>query len=441
MSNSTISPSSPAQKPTHFRWVIFATMFFLLAINLMDRITLSIGMPYIKEEFNLSPTMQGLILSSFFWSYALLQVPGGWALDKFGPRKVITGALFGWGFFQAIIGLATGGLSLILARIGLGAMETPVSPSGAKLSSTWLTQSERGRGAVIMDSGSPLGVAIGGMIVAHLIIWFSSWRITFVVVGIFTMLLGFLAWRVLRDRPSQHPNVDQAEVEYIAAGNRIAGAGVDEVTAPTQGLGISWFTMIAIMVGRASWGMVYWGLLTWGPSYLAQAQGLNLASIGNSTFVIFILGTLGCLFSGFFVDFLVKKGISHNVALKSMLSVSGIVGLGVLYALSTTKDPVLAVSLLSVAAFFMMFGSLYWSFPAILAPKDRVGLVGGMMNMANSCAGILVPILVGVILQATGSYESVLVYFAICAGCYTLGTLCINFNKLPVSKGQLAYQK
>jgi ACS family D-galactonate transporter-like MFS transporter len=435
-----MAPSSKIPKAKSFRWVIFGTMFFLLAVNLMDRITLSIGMPYIKGEFNLSPTMQGLILSSFFWSYALLQVPGGWLLDRFGPRKVITGALVGWGIFQAVIGLATGGVSLILSRIGLGVMEAPVSPSGAKLSSTWLTQSERGRGAVIMDSGSPLGVAIGGIIVAHLILWFDSWRVTFIVVGVFTMLLGFVAWRVLRDRPAEHPSVQQQEVEYIAAGNRISATGIDE-SVPTKGLGISWLTMIAIMVGRASWGMVYWGLLTWGPSYLAQAQGLQLASIGNSTFLIFIMGTAGCLFSGFFVDYLVKKGVSHNVALKSLLSLSGIVGLLTLYALSTITNPVIAVGLLSVAAFFMMFGSLYWSFPAILAPKDRVGMVGGLMNMANSCAGILVPIMVGIILQATGSYESVLVYFAICAGCYTLGTLCINFNKLPVKSGQLSFQK
>ena len=440
MSDSTLTPLPNTKKSTNFRWVIFATMFFLLAVNLMDRITLSIGMPYIKEEFDLSPTTQGLILSSFFWSYALLQVPGGWLLDRYGPRKVITGALFGWGFFQAIIGLATGGISLILYRIGLGAAEAPVSPSGAKLSSTWLTKSERGRGAVIMDSGSPLGVAIGGIIVAHLIVLLDSWRITFVLVGIFTMLLGFVAWRILRDHPNQHPKVSEQEVAYINAGNINTASGVDD-SVPTKGLGISWFTMIAIMVGRASWGMVYWGLLTWGPSYLAQAQGLQLAAIGNSTFIIFIMGTLGCLFSGFFVDFLVKRGVSYNIALKSMLSVSGIVGLSILYALATVTDPDLAVGLLSVAAFFMMFGSLYWSFPAILAPRDRVGLVGGLMNMANSCAGILVPILVGIILQATGSFESVIVYFAICAGFYTVGTLCINFNKLPQGNKQYASQK
>ncbi|ARU94780.1 MFS transporter [Tatumella citrea] len=438
MSDSTLTPANN-QKPSSFRWVLFGAMFFLVAVNLMDRITLSIGMPFIKDEFSLSPTMQGLILSSFFWSYALLQIPGGWMLDRFGPRKVVTGALFGWGFFQAIIGFATGGISMMLARIGLGVMEAPVSPSGAKLSSRWLTKSERGRGAVVMDSGSPLGVAFGGIIVAHLIVLLDSWRIAFVLVGLFTMLLGLFAWKIIRDRPEWHPKVNQQELDYIHAGNITQADDSDE--RPTQGLGISWLTMIAIMIGRASWGMVYWGLLTWGPSYLAQAQGLKLAAIGNSTFLIFIVGTVGCLFSGFFTDFMVKKGVSHNVALKSMLSVSGIVGLGALYALSSITDPEKAVILLAVAAFFLMFGSLYWSFPAILAPKDRVGMVGGLMNMANSVAGILVPILVGVILQATGSFKSVLVYFAICAGCYTLGTLCINFNKVPVTRKQLSFQK
>lgn len=433
MNNSEIKPPKETQKPTGFRWVIFAVMFFLLAVNLMDRITLSIGMPHIKEDFDLSPTMQGLILSSFFWSYALLQIPGGWLLDRYGPRKVITGALFGWGFFQAIIAFATGGISLILARIGLGVAETPVSPSGAKLSSTWLTKSERGRGAVIMDSGSPLGVAVGGIIVAHLIVLLDSWRIAFFVVGTFTMFLGIIAWKIIRDRPSEHSKVNKAELDYITQGNTDGTGVVEENPAPTKGLGISWFTMIAIMVGRASWGMVYWGLLTWGPSYLAQAQGFDLKTVGNSTFIIFIMGTLGCLFSGFFVDFLVKKGISHNIALKTLLSLSGIVGLVVFLLLPTIKDPNFAVGLLAVTAFFMMFGSLYWSFPAILAPKDRVGLVGGFMNMANSCAGILVPILVGIILQFTGSFTSVLIYFGICSGTYILGTLFINFNKIPLT--------
>ncbi|VTN11023.1 Uncharacterised protein [Raoultella terrigena] len=66
-----------------------------------------------------------------------------------------------------------------------------------------------------------------------------------------------MAWRILRDRPTEHPKVDPQEVAYIAAGN-VSSATGEESTAPTKGLGISWFTMAAIMIGRASWGMVYW---------------------------------------------------------------------------------------------------------------------------------------------------------------------------------------
>ena len=65
-------------------------------------------MPKIAKEFSLEPAMQGLILSAFFWSYALLQIPGGWLIDRFGPRALITGATVGWGFFQAIAGIASG---------------------------------------------------------------------------------------------------------------------------------------------------------------------------------------------------------------------------------------------------------------------------------------------------------------------------------------------
>src|SRR5882757_9019324 len=125
------------QSASTVRWRIFGIVFVLVVINLIDRVTLSIAMPTISKEFSLEPAMQGLILSAFFWSYALLQIPGGWMIDRFGPRALITGATAGWGFFQAIAGLATGGVSLLISRIGLGAAEAPLFPAGAKLNSIW----------------------------------------------------------------------------------------------------------------------------------------------------------------------------------------------------------------------------------------------------------------------------------------------------------------
>src|SRR6516165_6609511 len=148
------------------RWRIFGIVFLLVVINLIDRVTLSIAMPTISKEFSLQPAMQGLVLSAFFWSYALLQVPGGWLIDRFGPRALITGATSGRELLQAI----AGGATMLIGRIGIGAAEAPLFPAGAKLNSIWLSPTERARGAVLVDSGAPLGAAFGGAIISWLIL-------------------------------------------------------------------------------------------------------------------------------------------------------------------------------------------------------------------------------------------------------------------------------
>lgn len=107
-------------------------MLMLIAINYVDRASLSVAMPMIAKEFDLSPAWQGLLMSSFFWTYALMQIPGGMLADRFEPRKVIAISAIGWGFFQGIAGLCTGGLSLLLARLGLGAAEAPIYPAGRR---------------------------------------------------------------------------------------------------------------------------------------------------------------------------------------------------------------------------------------------------------------------------------------------------------------------
>lgn len=94
---------------SNVRWRIFAIIFALTMVNLIDRVSLSIAMPTIAYEFSLSPSLQGLILSSFFWAYALLQIPGGWLIDRFGPQRLISWSTGLWGTFQVIAVFATGG--------------------------------------------------------------------------------------------------------------------------------------------------------------------------------------------------------------------------------------------------------------------------------------------------------------------------------------------
>jgi len=248
--------ASPA--PTRTRWRIFAVIFALTVINLVDRTALPIAMPTIADEFAMSSTMQGVVLSAFFWSYALLQVPGGWLIDRLGPRAVISGATALWGLFQTLAAATTSGLSLLLTRVGLGVAEAPMFPAGAKLNSLWLAPRERGRGAVLMDCGGPLGAAIGGITIAWLIVTLGSWRLAFVVAGAVTVALGLVAWRYLRDDPADHPGVNEAELAHI----RTADADVEE-PARDGARRLPPRSLAGLLLGRASWAMIFFGLLTW----------------------------------------------------------------------------------------------------------------------------------------------------------------------------------
>lgn len=405
------------------RWRIFGIVFLLVALNLVDRTALSIAMPTIAGEFQLSPTLQGVLLSAFFWSYAALQIPGGWLIDRFGPRRLVTGATVLWGLFQTLAALATGGVTLLLTRVGLGAAEAPLFPSGAKLSANWLAPGERGRGAVLMDSGAPLGAAFGGVVIASLILVFDSWRTAFLVAGLATVAVGVVAWRYLRDDPAVHPGVNAAELAHIRGGDAAVQAA-DAVLLPPR---IAPRSMAGLLVGRMGWAMINFGLLTWGPSYLVQARHFDLKQIGYSTFVIFLSGTAGSLFAGFSADALITRGFARAAVYKMMLALSGFATLISFLVLPQVSDPVAAIAVLSATLFFLYWGSLYWSLPALLAPRDTIGLVGGVMNCAGSVGGIAVPIVTGAILQTTGAYGAVLGFFAVCAGFYVLGTLVIAF--------------
>jgi len=423
VSEASLESSAPASK---VRWRLFAIVFLLVVINLIDRTTLSIAMPTIGREFALTPTMQGVLLSSFFWSYALLQVPGGWLIDRFGPRLLITGSTVFWGLFQALAGFSNGGFALLLTRIGLGAAEAPVFPAGAKLSSLWLSPAERGRGAVMMDSGAPLGAAFGGVIISFLIIELQSWRLAFLVAGLVTMVLGLVAWRYLRDDPARHPGVNAAELAHITGSGEIRDRVVED--APRRILPRS---MTGLLLGRTSWAMINFGLLTWGPSYLAQARGFDLKQMGYATFVIFLCGMAGSLFAGFTADALLSRGFRRSAVYKTMLGCSGLATLCSFLALPYVDDPVGAVAILAATLFFLYWGSLYWSIPTVLAPRNKVGILGGLMNFAGSASGIAVPIVTGAILQFTGTYLAVLFFFAGCAGLYVVGTMLIAFPPLP----------
>lgn len=438
--NTTAALRSPAAlahenaAPTTVRWKIFLMMLFLISINYVDRASLSVAMPIIAKEFDIGPAIQGLLLSSFFMTYAFMQIPGGMLADRFGPRITIAGATLGWGFFQAIAAVCTGWVPLLITRLGLGAAEAPIYPAGGKLNGIWMTQNERGRGATLLDGGAPLGAALGAVLISGLIATFDSWRTSFVVAGVGTLIAGFFAWSYIRNHPREHPAANDAEASYIEAAHV-----QDAASAPAVLSG----RVLDFFKYRSVWGMffgwmcfnaLFYGLLTWIPTYLAKVHGLDIKQMGGAVFIMFFSGFVGELVGGWVADKWRAAGASQSKVLRSLFGFSSIVATAAIYSVSQIKDPVIVVIMLSVTLFFLRWCGLFWCIPSILGTRDRVGFLGGTMNLGGNVAGIGVPIVVGLIVQATGSYFLALMLFAAAgAGLFICSTLLIDYSKkLPV---------
>jgi ACS family D-galactonate transporter-like MFS transporter len=422
-----------ALRRTNVRWKIFFLLLLLIAINYIDRASLSVAMPLIAKEFNLDPATQGLILSSFFWTYAFMQVPGGMLADKFKPRIVIAGATIGWGFFQAIAAASTSWVMLLLTRLGLGISEAPIYPAGGKLNAIWMTQNERARGATLLDGGAPLGAALGAIVIAWLIAAFDSWRAAFLVAGVATILCGLLAWWYIRNTPSEHPSIDESEARFIEA----AHAEEDAQAPASRGSGWSaYFQFRSVWLMCCGWmffNTVFYGLLTWMPTYLFKVHGFDIKTLGGATFIIFFAGFIGELVGGLIADAWRSRGGAPNLVFRSLFGFAALIATVSVFAVAYVRDPAIVVVLLSTTLFFLRWCGMYWAIPSILATRDRAGFLGGCMNLGGNIAGITVPIIVGFIVQFTGSYFLALMFFAAAGVALFACSTAIDYNrKLPV---------
>lgn len=416
---------------TSVRWRLFLILLLLVSVNYIDRGSISVALPIIQKDFHLSPELVGLLLSAFFWTYALMQIPVGYLIDRFGPRKIITASCVGWGAATALSGLAGGFLSMFVARTAIGVTESGVMPSGGKLNALWMHSKERGRGATILDAGAPLGAGVGGILITWLIALSGSWRLAFIIAGAATVVLGFLIWWYVRDNPRKHPGVNEAEADYIEASHRAERAASNTGRIGRQGLRpyLKYRSFWAMCLGWLGFNGVFYGLLTWGPLYLSEAKGFDLKTIGWSTFMIFGAGFVGEILGGVLADKLRSHGHGVNVVMRSMLGISALIVTLGLVGVTIVPDPITAVVLLSVVLFFLRWVGLFWAVPATLGGTSDAGVLGGAMNLSGNVAGLVTPIAVGFIVGATGGFTGALLYFVGAAVIMGISVLVLDYSK------------
>jgi ACS family D-galactonate transporter-like MFS transporter len=395
---------------TNVRWRIFFLILGTVAINYIDRASLSVAMPMISREFSISPAVQGLLLSSFFWTYCFMQIPGGMLADRFLPRSVIAGATIGWGAFAALAAASVGWVTMLLTRLGLGLAEGPIYPAGAKLIGLWMTPTERGRAAALLDGGAPLGTALGSLIIAGLIAVLASWRLAFLVAGLATMACGVFAWFYIRNHPHEHDGVNHREREHIRDGLRQMGSEAGSATSMTAMFKAP--SIWLLFLGWFCFNSLWYGFLTWVPSFLAKTQGLNIGALGWASFLIFFAGFAGELTGGQLLDYFLRKTGATETVYRTLFGVSAALATIAVFLVAFVHEEAAVITLLATTLFFLRWCGMYWTLPALMIGDAQAGFLAGCMNFAGNISGIVIPVIVGLIVSLTGSYYLALMTFA-----------------------------
>jgi ACS family D-galactonate transporter-like MFS transporter len=404
---SRLAPKSSAKAPrnmTRKRWVIIWLAFVGLSINYLDRSSLSVALPFMGKDFELSATQQGLIFAAFFWAYDFCQLAAGWYVDKVGPRRSFSLAAVWWSVFTMLTAAATNFWSLFAARFLLGVGESPAPSTAAKVVATWFPVRERAFATSIWDSGSRVGAVIALPIVT-LIVAVTSWHAVFIIIGVAGIIWAAVWWKVYRS-PQEHPGANAAEVAYIEEGGA-RGEGSDDANAaklPWRSL-FKYRTILSMMFGFFCLNSAIYFFITFFPSYLVKERGFDLLKLGMFGAIPGICAVLCGWLGGYLADRAVRAGTSVTKVRKTAIA-GGLTGGSVIMFAALVPEAWMALALLSVAYSSLTVAATgIWSLPADVAPSSRhVGSIGGLQNFASNLAGIFTPILIGVLVDLTGSF-------------------------------------
>ncbi|HEV2352429.1 MAG TPA: MFS transporter [Terriglobia bacterium] len=370
------------------RWSIVGLLFAASVINYFDRGTLSVALPMISADFRLGPEVKGVLLSSFFFSYALMQLPMGWFADRFNLRWLYLGAFAIWSLAQGLTGLAAGLGMLILFRILLGIGESIYLPGGTKIVSLIFKPEDRGLPSGIFDCGTRAGLAMGAPITALLIVHYG-WRKMFVIVG-FAAIFWLIPWLLVF--PS------------TLGGSKGKNPNKEGVRQQTTG---RWVTLnrnlVGICLGFFCFDYYWYLLVNWLPDYLVTSRHMTLLHAGVYSALPYIVFGASEPLGGWVADRLVRRGWDETRTRKWIITVAFLTSL-LLIPAALTPNATSAIYLIAGASLVGLATANLIVILQCCAPENEVGIWTGFENFAGNVGGILAPVLTGILIKKTGSY-------------------------------------
>ena len=356
-------------------------------INYFDRATISIALPLVSHDLGLGPEQKGLLLSSFFWSYALMQIPIGWCADHVNLKWLYAGAFAVWSLAQGLTGLAGSLGTLIGFRILLGVGESIYLPGGTKIVSLLFSHQEGGFPAGIFDFGTRTGLVLEGILVPWLLRHYG-WRHTFLLVGL-SALIWLIPWLLA------FPSRVRADTTF-GAGARPHRMG--EILA-----GLRNRSLLGICLGFFCFDYYWYVVVTWLPDYLVTVRHLSVAQAGLYAALVFFTFGISEPIGGWIADWLIARGWNQTRTRKGIVTVAFVLGLSLIAALRHADTRVALGLLIGSCLVGLATGNLIVILQCC-APPDQVGIWTGAENFAGNLSGIIAPLAVGLLIQWTGSY-------------------------------------
>ncbi len=384
------------------RWGIVGLLLVSVCINYVDRGSLSVAAPILSEEFSLSPSKLGYLLSAFFWSYTAFQLVVGLLVDRHDVKWVYAGGFIVWSLAMASTGLATSFAGLLAARLWLGIGESVFLPSVSKIVVGFFPPERRGLPNALVDVGTKVGPALsiylGGMLLQD-----YGWRALFIGVG-----LGSLLWLL--------PWTWSMPADPARSGERHAGGlGMAEILCRRETWGTS--------LGMFALGYVWIFLITWLPSYLVRERNYTLQQMAVLGSLPFWGMAVASLAGGWASDLWIARGgtptrVRKTFAVTGLLMCAGLMLPAALVADSGFASGFLIASCVSLG----IFTSNVWAITQTLAGPEAAGKWTGIQNFIGNLGGVISPIIAGLIVEQTRSFflafAAAAVILVLGAGCY-----------------------
>lgn len=368
------------------RWTVVGLLFTASLINYFDRAAISLSLPLISADLHLSPARKGLLLSCFFWSYALMQIPVGWCTDRWNLRWLYAGAFALWSLAQGLTGLAGSLEALMLFRILLGVGESIYLPGGTKIVSLLFPREGSGLPSGMFDFGTRTGLVLEGILVPWLLLRYG-WRHTFVLLGV-AALVWLVPWFWFfprRAMPSSTPPSSAGPASLVPA------------------KGFLNRNLLGICMGFFCFDYYWYVLITWLPDYLITVRHLDVVRAGLYAALVFLTFGVSEPIGGWMADRLIGLGWNETRTRKGVVTFAFSTGLLLIPAVRVSATPV-ALCLLAGAALVGLSTGNLLSILQGCAPVEKVGIWTGAENFAGNLSGILAPLAVGLLIRQTGSY-------------------------------------